>query len=321
MKSIFTEKSGAIIEAIETIKEHTDTTVSDMLLTADLLDDSKGQIYEEIYKHYDSIFKSEVVQNKDTGTFSIKRKEWEARNGKYGWTNVLSAEFSCWPKDGDKAPVSFSSITTDIKEGKIKKDGDIGKAWRAINRFSSWVNGYQLGIISDYVAGINKNILKKTIAETINEQNATTSEEIEKATKDATKKFEAIKIASKSPSRQAVRLVDGKGNVKADKVKDLPIDTAKELAKEMAKNNPEMVAQALTVATGKAVSALPNVSELKASALLAELRKHLGEFKVPTEAAGLISQLETMLIFEQGVATPSKVIVRKKRSGKSAIAA
>lgn len=320
MKSIFTEKSGAIIEAIETIKEHADTTVSDMLLTADLLDDSKGQIYEEIYKHYDNIFKASIVQDKATGQFSIERKAWKEKAGKYGWTNVLSAEFKCWPKDVDKIPVAFSSIAQDIKDGKIKKDGDIGKAWRAINRFSSWVNGYQVNIIKAHIEKLNANMLERITAETIAEQQATTPEELEKATKDAKDKFGAVKLESKSPSRQAIRVIDGKGNVKADKVKELPIETAKELAKELAKSNPEMMAQALTVATGQAVSALPNVSELKASTLLLELRKHLGEFKVPTEAALLINQLETMLVVEQGVAIPTKII-RKRSGAKEAVAA
>ncbi len=119
---------------------------------------------------------------------------------------------------------------------------------------------------------------------------------------------------ARGAGREALRVIDGKGNVKTGKIKDLPIDTKTNLIKSLITEDKETVEKLFSTVTGKDIKFAPKLQDLRAAILLAELETRMADFKEPTKAMQHIVALKALLLenSETGV-TPTAPV---KTAGK-----
>ena len=305
---------------IESVQPANFRTITEGLLFANALESKKVDIYMAVWDVIGETYPTTI--EKLNGTWTLTRPNISDTQ-KFELTAFLISEFAqakLWPfvkgENGKatKELMNWTAATRAHKEGKLSESET--KAFRAINRFNSWASGYKMQLINEHVRAIVDTKVNARVSERKEKENFLDSQEKGIRAEETVKAMEEVGRA-RGAGRAALRVIDGKGNIKEAKIKELPIDTKTSLIKSLITEDSQAVEKLFSVVTGKDIKFAPKLQDLKAALLLAELETRMADFKQPTEAMKHIVALKALLLenSETGV-TPTVKTAGKVRGTK-----
>lgn len=305
---------------IESVNPQDFQTITEGLLFANALESKKVDIYLAVWNVIGETYPTTI--EKVNGTWTITRPNISDTQ-KFELTAFLISEFAqakLWPYVKDdkgkntKELMNWTAATRAHKDGKLSESET--KAFRAINRFNSWASGYKMQLINEHVRAIVETKVESRMKERKEKENYLDSQENGIKAEETVKAMEEVGRA-RGAGREALRVIDGKGNVKTGKIKDLPIDTKTSLIKSLITEDKETVEKLFSTVTGKDIKFAPKLQDLKAALLLAELETRMADFKAPTEAMKHIVALKALLLenSETGVTPTAPVKTAGKVKG------
>jgi len=305
------------VKNIESVNPQDFQTITEGLLFANALESKKVDIYKAVWDVIGETYP--VTIERVNGTWTITRPNISDTQ-KFELTAFLISEFAqakLWPfvkndkGKNTKELMNWTAATRAHKDGKLSETET--KAFRAINRFNSWASGYKMQLINEHVSTLVETKVAARVADRKEKENFLDSQEKGIRVEETAKAMEEVGRA-RGAGREALRVIDGKGNVKTGKIKDLPIDTKTNLIKSLITEDKETVEKLFSTVTGKDIKFAPKLQDLRAAILLAELETRMADFKEPTKAMQHIVALKALLLenSETGV-TPTAPV---KTAGK-----